>query len=213
MSKRKLKFKLGEITIKGVELEIEDDLDRASAAFGALQSQLAGAVQPAISKALVAASGPILETSVNGQPTAAPTAPNAKRTRRRGVGSVSPKPTEGLSSSEESFTLIHDPEKFGNPSQSWNTLNKSIWLLWVVEQALGKKEMTAYQLTSTFNKYFREFGTIRTNNVSRDLGVSRTKSPPLVGVDPNKNPQVWFLYDAGKTYAKRLASGWDGKSE
>jgi hypothetical protein len=54
MAKRSIKFKLGEIRISGIELEIEDDPEQATSAFVAMHDQLTGALQPALSKALIA---------------------------------------------------------------------------------------------------------------------------------------------------------------
>jgi hypothetical protein len=44
MAKRRIKFKLGEIEITGVELEIEDDREQATTAFSTLQNQLVGVI-------------------------------------------------------------------------------------------------------------------------------------------------------------------------
>lgn len=205
MAKRRIKFKLGEIKIAGVELEIEDEREQATAALAALQNQLAGVVQPAVSKALLGAGATIIDASpANGQNGSTPPA----RKRRKLSSSTAAKPG---SDGAQAITFVHDPVKFGNPRQGWTTANKSIWLLWVVEQAVGIKELTVNGIASAFNQHYRDFGIIRPPNVQRDLGNQRTKTPPPVGTDPNRSPQVWFLYDAGKAHAERLAKGWDGK--
>jgi hypothetical protein len=211
MARRRIKFKLGEIKISGIELEIEDERESATAALNTLQSQLTGAFQPALSKALLGAGAPVIDAPVNGQASLDATAPQ-KRTRRRAASSAAPKPVNEAVP-EQAVAFVHDPDKFGNPSQQWNTANKAIWLLWVVEQATEQKELTAPQIADVFNRHYREFGTILSFNISRDLGNQRKKSPAPVGTDPNRNPQVWFLYDAGKAHAQRLAKGWDGKSK
>jgi hypothetical protein len=210
VAKRKIKFKLGKISIENVE--IEDELEVATAIFGQLQTQLAGAVQPAFNKALLSAGGNVFDAvpapAINSQvPSSAP----PKRTRKRVASTGAPKNGDG-SAPEENIEFVHDPGKYGNPTQQWNTANKAIYALWVVEQATGQKELTATQIAGAFNRHYRDFGTILFPNVTRDLGSQRKKNPPPVGNDPNRSPQAWFLYDAGKAHAQRLAQGWDGKS-
>src|ERR1051325_5601814 len=84
MAKRRIKFKLGEIRISGVELEIEDERDQATAALSALQNQLSGVVQPAVSKALLGASQVIESQPVNGSAAA----PSQRKRRKLGASSV-----------------------------------------------------------------------------------------------------------------------------
>jgi hypothetical protein len=204
MSKRRIKFKLGEIKISGVELEIEDDPEHATAAFAAVQNHISNVVQPAVSRALLGASQVIDAPPVNGQPVGAPAA-----RKRRKLG-ASGKTGEG---GGQPINLVHDPDKFGNPQQGWSTANKGCWLLWVVEQAAGTKELTITEIVNAFNQHYRQFGTITASNLGRDFGTLRKKNPPPVGVDTNRSPQVWFLLDSGKALAERLAKGGDGKSE
>jgi hypothetical protein len=206
MSKRRIKFKLGEIKISGIELEIEDEREHATAVLAEIQHQIAGAVQPALSKSLLGV-GPVVDVPpANGQPT--PTSPVRQR-RKRAAGASG----KGSDNTAQPITLIHDPDKYGNPQQGWSTPNKAIWLLWVVEQAANKKELSAAEIADTFNQHYRQFGTVSASNVTRDLGSQRKKNPAPVGTDPNRSPQVWFLYDAGKARAERLKSGWDGKGD
>lgn len=205
MAKRRIKFKLGEIKIAGVELEIEDDREQATAAFAAVQNQIASVVQPAVSKALLGVGQVIDAAPSNGHSGATPSA----RPKRRKLSSSA----QTGETAVEPIELSHDPVKFGNPVQGWSTPNKGIWLLWVVEQATARRELTISEIVNTFNQHFRTFGTITASNLSRDFGTLRKKNPPPVGADTNRSPQVWYLYDAGKTLAERLARGGDGKAE
>lgn len=207
MSKRKLKFKLGEITIKNVELEIEDELDRATAIFGALQNQLAGAVQPAISKAILGA-GPVIDATA----TASQNGAAAPARKRRKLSSSSSNGKAAADTASEAISFVHDPAKYGNPLESWSHPKKGIWLLWVVEQAVGKAQLTIAEICNTFNQHYRQFGTITTSNLARDFGTQRKKNPPPVGVDTTRDPQLWYLHESGKTMAEKLAKG-DSKSE
>jgi hypothetical protein len=119
MAKRRIKFKLGEIKITGVELEIEDEREQATAALATFQNQLASALQPAVSKALLGA-GPVIDAplaiSQNG-----PGSPARKR-RRRGSSAVG-KAADG---SSEAVAFVHDPTKFGNPQETWSTPKKGV---------------------------------------------------------------------------------------
>lgn len=206
MSKRKLKFKLGEITIKNVEFEIEDEIDRATAVFGAVQNQIAGAVQPAISKALLGA-GQVIEATPAPSPNGA--AAPARKRRKLSSSSSNGKAAESPS---EPISFVHDPAKYGNPLEAWSTPKKGIWLLWVVEQAVGKAQLTVAEICSTFNQHYRQFGIITTSNLARDFGTQRKKNPPPVGVDTTRDPQLWYLHESGKALAEKLAKG-DAKAE
>jgi hypothetical protein len=214
VAKRKIKFKLGKISIENVEFEIEDEREEATALFGQLQTQLASAAQPAFNKAILSAGENVFDAApvpaISGQ--VPPSAPPPKRGRKRVGSAGAPKNGNG-SAPEENIGFVHDPGKYGNPTQQWDTANKAIYALWVIEQATGQKELTAAQIADAFNRHYRDFGTILPFNVTRDLGSQRKKTPPPVGNDPNRSRQVWFLYDAGKAHAQRLAQGWDGKRQ
>jgi hypothetical protein len=206
MAKRRIKFNLGEIKISGVELEIEDERDQATAAFAALQNQLAGVVQPVISKALLGA-GQVIDAS----PANAQNGATLPARKRRKLNSFAP--GKAAESGGEPISLVHDPVKFGNPQQGWSTPKKGVWLLWVVEQATGKTQLSISEIVNTFNQHYRQFGTITASNLSRDFGGLRKKNPPPVGVDTNQEPQLWYLHEGGKSLAERLAKGGDGKTE
>jgi hypothetical protein len=206
MAKRRIKFKLGEIRISGIELEIEDEREQATAALAALQSQLAGVVQPAVSKAFLGAGATIIDNPASPQNGSALPA-----RKRRKLGTSAPgKTAEGA---VEPVSFVHDPIKFGNPQESWSHPKKGVWLLWVVEQAAAKTQMTISEIVNTFNQHYRQFGTMTASNLSRDFGSLRKKTPPPVGVDTNREPQVWYLHDSGKAWAQQLAKGTESKSE
>jgi hypothetical protein len=64
--------------------------------------------------------------------------------------------------------------------------------------------MSAPRIATTFNKHFPQAGVIRPNNVSRDLGKFKMKSPALVSEDRAKNPSAWFLTDSGIQRVEKL---------
>jgi hypothetical protein len=206
MAKRRIKFKLGKIEISGVELEIEDDREQATSAFASLQNQIAGIIQPVVGKALLGAGQVIDAPPANGAAVSIPR-------KRRKLTPAGPAKA-GEDPEVQTIKFIHDPDKFGNPQQSWSTPNKGIWTLWVVEQATGRKELTISEIVNAFNQHYRQFGIISSSNLSRDMAGLRRRNPPPVGADTNRTPQTWFLHDAGKVLAQRLAKGGDnGKAE
>ena len=166
MAKRRIKFKLGEIKISGVEFEIEDDRESATAAFASLQDQLAGVVQPVVGRALLGAGQVVDAPSVDSERPATTVAPR----KRRKLSSSAPGKA-GEEGAAQPISFVHNPDKFGNPQQGWTTPNKAIWLLWVVEQATGVKELTVTSIANVFNQHYRDFGIIRKGNVQRDLGI------------------------------------------
>jgi len=185
---------------------IEDEREQATAAFATFQNQLAGVVQPAISKALLGISPIIDPPPVNTQNGSTP----PTRKRRKLSSSANGKTAD---SSAEPIAFVHDPAKFGNPQETWSTPKKGVWLLWIVEQAAARTQLTISEIVNTFNQHYRQFGTITTSNLARDFGALRKKNPPPVGVDTNREPQLWYLHDNGKTWAEQLAKGSDNKAD
>jgi hypothetical protein len=102
----------------------------------------------------------------------------------------------------EAIQFAHDAEKHGFPKQEWNTANKAMWLLYVMEMQTEQKEASAHVIAATFKLYFKEFGNLLTHNIARDLGSAKRKG--LVNSDPTKNPEVWYLLAAGKTAMQAL---------
>ncbi len=196
MAKRRIRFELGKIEISGLKLEIDDDLDAATAAFAAAQQMVAGAIQPAFAQALAKGNRTIEAGAAPADGNTAKAAPS-KGTRS---GSRRKSSTDSPSNLPQ---YNHDPVKYGNPDMEWTTAQKAIWVLWVVQESGGATEMTPIQITDWSNKYFREFRTINRQNVLRDLGKEKKKNPPTVGNNPDAG--MWFLYDPGKTVAKGLA--------
>jgi hypothetical protein len=197
MSKRRIRFELGEIKIAGLKLEIDDELDAATTAFRAVQQLIAGAIQPAFAQALVSGDTKVINGNTGAPEGEAAKLPPAKK--------ASPRRSRLASSGDPAKIPVftHDPEKYGNPATTWKVAQKAIWTLWAIQESGGAKEMTTTQIADTFNKYFREFRVISSSNVSRDLGSERKKNPPTVGSNPDSS--TWYLLEAGKTAAKALA--------
>jgi len=98
----------------------------------------------------------------------------------------------------------HSPEKWGMPTQAWNAAEKGMWLLYVVGKELESGELSSKQISETFNKHFKQAGAIRSQNISRDFGKRKLKSPAEVGQDTTKPGEPWFLTDAGNKIAESL---------
>jgi hypothetical protein len=87
---------------------------------------------------------------------------------------------------------------------TWTSLQKSLWLLYVVENILSKSELTVTQISETFNKHFRQAKTIRPSNVSRDLGQKKIGNKALVGENTTVTPSSWYLTEEGKKFVQNL---------
>lgn len=195
------RFKL-RLKLQGLELEVEGTRDEVPQMAGAIGNQLAG---------LLLAGPEIIEgRQLNDTPDVLPaiaapteTKPNRKRSARR-------KPSTGTTtdapSVDETVDWLHDPAKWGAPNQSWRTLEKSIWLLYVVSRETGKSDLSGKAIELTFNKHFRQAGRIMVGNVNRDLGKAKTKSPAVVAEDTTKKPTTWFLTHAGEATARELVA-------
>ena len=182
-----------EIEIQSLKIKIRGDRDEAPRIAQRITEQMRGLVAPAAS---IAADGPaatpLPPVDVEAKP------PSASRSRARKAQRVAPASDTGASSPK----WQHDPDKWGNPKQSWNPTKKALWLLYVVANETAIKEMTAGQIAEVFNAHFREAGTIRGSNVSRDLGRAKQASPPLVGQATAGDANGYFLTEAGKKFAE-----------
>lgn len=203
MATLEIKFEL-----TGLKFEITGEKDDVSVALASLQQQVATLVQSAASAAgaldghppqngrvlpsQIAPAGP----SIDGElpPRGALTSPSGRSKSKRGSGASRSK--------VEAIQLTHDPEKYGFPKQEWNTANKAMWLLYVMEMQTEQKEASAHVIAATFKLYFKVFGNILTHNIVRDLGSSKKKG--LVNSDPTKSPEAWYLLAAGKTAMQAL---------
>jgi len=188
MAKFKLKIKL-----QGLEIEVEGTKEDAPMIANNIGQQLTGLLQPASSIAGVDEGkdqkSPVHDDEPDGK---------KQRTRkRRAVGNG--KVTDARFTEMPSWT--HDSMKWGMPTQKWSTSDKAIWLLYVVSQATDYKELTATQIAETFNGQFRQAGSIRATNVSRDFGLLKINQKE-VGETVGQGAGRWFLTQAGLTRAQ-----------
>lgn len=196
-----------EFEIQGLKLRIKGNRDEIPNILQNLSQQVGGILEPAAQivsgeeprrRVPNAAEAPIIE--------AKPTAAKGKK-RRRGAT-----PGDAPNTGPEVLDWMHDPAKWGNPAQSWTTLQKALWLLNVAHHECGRAGLSGPSIAATFNKHFRQSRTIHPPNVTRDLGAAKTKSNAFVGEDTTKRPSEWFLTQAGITEANRLVQSAMGQA-
>ena len=192
MSKFKFKLKL-----QGLELEMEGAREDIPLMAQNLGNQLTGLLQPA---ADMASNDKGREEEVALPLTIDHSSADKARTKRRRKFAGS----ESAASNGEAPTIEwqHDPAKYGNPQQAWNVVKKAIWMIYVLSKETAYSQVSAKQTADTFNKKFKQAGTIRSTNVSRDPGKAKPKSPALVGGDTSKAVVEWFLTNTGTQFAE-----------
>ena len=58
---------------------------------------------------------------------------------------------------------------------TWTTGQKAIWFSYIVNEQAKMSEMTAYNITKNFNKYFKASKTINSGNVMTALEKEKLK--------------------------------------
>lgn len=207
MSKFRIKMKL-----TGLELEIEGTREEMPQIAHNLGRQFTGLLQPAAG----IVEGEVLPSDRRIVPPAAPPAPSpdggSQATRKRKSGkkrTAASTPfaaaTSGTTPTDLVVEFTHDPTRFGLPRQEWSTTQKAIWLLYIVGEQAGRRELTAHQIEATFNRQFREAKQILIQNIARDLGKQRAKGKDApVAEDTTMDPSPWYLVEAGRREAQAL---------
>ncbi len=183
------KFKV-HLKLQGLELDIEGDRSDMPAINNAVAREITGLIQPAA--ALTNGTEPSSPKTIEGE-TDKGKKP-AERSRKR----------SGKASSEGGATRAldfrHEPEKYGNPQQTWSVLDKAIWMLAVIKGILVQKEVSGPQIAATYNDKFKQAGKLHPPNVTRDLGLAKVQNPPPVGQDKD----LWYLTNEGDRKAQEL---------
>ncbi len=181
------------VELQGLKIEVEgnrEDVPRLAQRVG---EQIGSLVQPA----LLLEGERTRAADSNGDDR---TVSEQGKTRRRRVGGGS-----GRRTPVEEIDLSIDPAKHGSPRQTWNGVQKSIWLLHVAGKALS-----AYSIEKAFNAQFRAAGALRRQNVARDLDKEKLKGTEApVGAEISDGTTKYFLTDAGTAMAKKLIAGGD----
>lgn len=209
MSKFKIKLKL-----QGLELEVEGSREDVPVMVHHVGEQFAGLLHPAaeivVGEPAHDGGRDVQRQVQHVEPVVGGDGKPASRKKKRSASggrkrSASGSPA-GLAIGEEHIIdWKHDAGKWGSPAQSWKTLDKAIWLLYVASKETEFTELTHLQIAGTFNQHFRQAGTIRAHNVKRDLGYAKNPDRgSLVGEDSTKDPSTWFLTDAGNKRGAEL---------
>ena len=192
------KFKIS-LELQGFKLNVEGDREDLPAIQHGLQQQLTGMLTPPAQ---------LLNGDEPREKAAVVTEVPPKKARRRGTAGAA---TSG--GDPTAISLTHDLEKYGHPRQSWQVVNKAMWLLHVVALQGAATQMSGATISATFNKYFKEAGVISTSNVNRDLGRAKAKLPAQVNSDVNKTPPEWYLTTEGKKIADQFVTEAVGTKE
>jgi hypothetical protein len=205
-----------EFELTGLKFKIRGSREEVPLAARNLGQQFVGLLQPA---ARIAAGddddevGRVPSVASAGSPLPSDEAPAGakKRGGKKRRVTATAAPTNGSSTTsagaEPIVEFTHDPSLFGAPKQKWNTAQKAIWLLYVVGEQAGKRELTPQQVAATFNKHFREAGQVLVQNVARDLGKQRAKPKDApVAEDNTMTPSPWYLTEAGRREAQSLVA-------
>ncbi|AFY65912.1 hypothetical protein [Geitlerinema sp. PCC 7407] len=197
------KFKV-KLKVTGFELEIEGSREDVPLMAQAVGQQMSGLLLPASG----IAEGEIIEDKTLPQVTLeSQSKPQRKQVNRR-RSTTSAKSASSRKNSVVAIDWKHDSMKWGIPQQDWTTANKSIWLLYVVSKEAGVSELTGREISTTFNKHFRQSGQLKTGYINRDLGKAKGSNGKvaLVSEDATKNPSAWFLTQEGEKRAQELIS-------
>jgi len=199
MSKFKITFK-----IKELELQVEGTREEVATITNSVGQQFQGLMQPrgSMGDPSALANTP-LQITEDGEITEIK---NSSKKRR---------PSSGQSKVEKAkaLDLTNDPAKYGAPVQGWPALDKAVWLLYVVQNILGISELSASEISETFNKHFKQLGKIRSSNISRDFGNKKAGAKAIVGENANVYPAKWFLTEEGNKMAQRLIQGLKNQAE
>lgn len=181
--------------LEGLELEVEGEREDVALINDSLAQQFAGLLAPA--SAII--EGEIVDNARSARPADAhaviPPRPGKRKPRKK---QAAPK-VATTSAPDVAVDWKHDASLFGTPRQEWNTATKSLWTLYVTKEAAHVEQLSAARIAVTFNKHFKQSGTIRAHNVQRDLGKLKASGgqKAQVGEDTTVEPSEWFLTDAG----------------
>jgi hypothetical protein len=196
MAKFKVKMKL-----QGFELEIEGERQDAALISEHIGSQLTSIMKPiaGIVEGEVESTAPsvqVLETNTDTRP---------RKKKKSGGG------TPERRSSSAAIDFVLKDNSYGTPKQAWSNADKAMWLIFVLRELGNGDQFSGSQLNATFNKHFKQAGTMQTGNINTQLGKKKTEAPPRVGEDTTKEPSEWFLTEQGIADVRALIV--DNRSE
>ncbi len=194
-----LKFEIGrlKIHVTGEEAEqqlktaLADEFTRALAPVThVLHPQLGEGAAPAQPAATVVATAP------------------EKRSPRRG-GRLRAAANAPQAAEAAALEWKPDIQKCGNPTPSWSTAEKGMWLLHCYSKDNGgtasePKGLSLPIIVATYNKHFPHTKIIMIRNVYRDFNRYAGGDRPKITADRGKTPAVWYLTGAGVAAVEEL---------
>lgn len=182
------------VKLQGLEVEIDGEREDIPALTAAVEKQFGGLVLPAEvisdnNRQLIDASGK------NGSGSSSEEESKRKRGLRRERRTAT-----GDGAPAVALEFRHDAANYGNPIQGWTVAEKCIWLLYVVKEITGTKEVSGPVLAATFNFYFKAAGRIHPPHVTRDLARAKVQNPAPIGEDKGN----YYLTDEGGKQAQQL---------
>ncbi|WP_421944678.1 hypothetical protein [Pedobacter sp.] len=193
MAKNQFKF---ELKITGFELKVEGSKEDVASITSSVANQLKGLTTPQVF-------GDSTETedveATEIPQSQLPPAPQKKKNSRKKSSSA------GSSVMKiEPIDFKNDPKKYSAPSMNWTTLQKALWVMYVINSEKKISELSIAQITNTFNTHYKQSKTIRATNVARDLGKVKLNNNALVGENATASPHLWYLTDAGNLFVQNL---------
>jgi hypothetical protein len=192
------KFEI-EFELQGLKLKVKGEREDIPQIAQNLGQQVAGLFQPMADIVDGQVPRKQVEATVQGAE------PNGRAKVGRPRRSRPPSQTDG-SSEPKVIEWAHDPNKWGTPKQQWKGWQKILWLLYVVDQEKGLKELSGPQIADTFNTHFRQAGLLNKNSMPRDLGALKQRTPSFVGDRATQSPITWFLTEMGVKEAEKLVA-------
>jgi hypothetical protein len=126
-----------------------------------------------------------------------------EKTKKKGIRRKSNSSSDTAVSAPLAWT--HDAAKWGTPKQgTWTATQKILWILYVISKEKDMTEVAGPVIAATFNEKFKQFGPLHRQNMPRDLGSLKTKSPSQVMDNPAKSPATWYLTESGIKEAEKL---------
>ena len=199
------KFKI-HLKIEGLELSVEGSRDDVSQMTQAVSQQLSGLLSPA---AEVVEGEVVDRTSLPAAPNLPALSAATPPKKKRKSSTTKPSTSSSTTQVTEAVDWKHDTAKWGSPQQGWTTADKAVWLLFVHKQEMQLDELSGKVIAATFNKHFKQSGTIQTGTTNRDLGKLKTANKDrsaLISENTTVTPSNWFLTTEGDRYATDLVA-------
>ncbi len=193
-----------ELLVEKFRLRVTADRDEIPQVTANLARQFAGMLEPAAGLATNSPPRKVIPSSpspeVNGNDKENGNSNETRKANRKNARADG----VGAASKSEPINYVHDSGNWGFPQQEFTTLEKAVYVLYIVEQMTTKTELPAGVITATFNKHYKQAGQVRPSNISKYLGAARSQRPSPVDLNTTAEPNAWFLTSEGKKIAEQL---------